>query len=310
MFDWLCDQCDAHKVRTLLIMGDLTDAKDNHSGKLINRAVQAVLQVRACVDHVYVLKGNHDYLLEDSPTFGFLSAFDGVHFISKPTDATSPDDTEPACYLLPHARTPASAWAGLDLSHYQLVFMHQTVTGAVASNGQRMEGDAMPDLSAAGKVWSGDIHVPQRIGPVEYVGSPYHVHFGDSFKARAVLLRSHGPHAATDLHFPSPRRVMLTVGSLAELRKADVDHGDHVKLRLALPPSEHHTWAALREQALEVLARAGVICHGVQLISTGKRLRLRSSSHANTTTPAEMVASFVEAEDWGAEALDVGLGLL
>lgn len=298
-------------MRSLCILGDLTDAKDNHSAQLINRIVDAVLALKAaCVD-LYILEGNHDYLVQGAPTFAFLRRFPGIHFIDKPTDVSGTNDDEAAAFMLPHTKHPEQTWQGLDFTHYDLVFLHQTVSGAIASNGQRMEGESLPSLASAGKVWSGDIHVPQKIGVVEYVGSPYHVHFGDNFKPRCVLLKR--GKASEDLHMDSPRRVMLAVDGIKGLLQQRLKAGDQVKLRLRLPPSEHHEWAKIKHQALDVLQRVKVECHGIELVSTVKRKQLNAPTARKLLTGASasaLLAAHVAAEEWGGDALDVGLELL
>lgn len=308
---WLVDACRANHVRSLCILGDLTDAKDNHPATLINSVVDAVLALKAaCVD-LYILEGNHDYLVHGAPTFGFLARFPGVHYIGSPRDVSGSADDEAAAFMLPHSKHPAQDWQGLDFTHYDLVFLHQTVSGAIASNGQRMDGETLPSLAAAGKVYSGDIHVPQRIGVVEYVGSPYHVHFGDSFIPRCVLLRRGAP--AVDLHFESPRRVMLTVDGLQDPKLVGMVAGDHVKLRIRLHPSEHHEWLSIKARALDLLKRRGVECHGIELVSSVARKRLQPAGRRRvllSASPEQQVMAHVAAEEWGGDALDMGLELL
>lgn len=309
LFPWLREQLKKQDVATLCILGDITDAKDSHPAELVNKIVHEVKELARLVDDVYILCGNHDYLREGSPFFGFLSEFDNVHFISKPFE---PDAESCTSLFLPHTRTPSKDWAGYNFEHYQYVFMHQTVSGSVASNGMVMDGEKVPDMSAAWKVYSGDIHVPQIINGVEYVGSPYHVHFGDKFNARCVLLPRRGP--AEDLHLPCIKRYVLTVASLAELRtqRRRVHAGDQVKLRISLAASERHEWARIRREACALLQERGVEVHGVELVSTKPRTRLLGASvaAAKRIDPPSAVLRHVQREEWSAEALDIALDLM
>lgn len=303
LFPWLAEQLKTERVKTLLILGDLTDAKDNHSAKLVNRIVMAINSLP--VERVVILAGNHDWLLKGHEFFRFLAVLPHVEYISKPTEDDEPSG--PSAYFLPYSKSPAEDWRGMDFSHYEYLFMHQTVKGAKSSNGQLMEGEDLPALNAV-KVYSGDIHVPQVIGGVEYVGSPYHVHMGDAFKPRCVLLERDGN--AVDLHFKTISRVTLNVTSLNELRGLDLSAGDQVKLRVHLDEAEAHDWAAIRRKAQEHLVGQGVVIHGIELVVAKAERRFGAVPVVRRVTPADAVKRFVDADELGGEALDVAMEIL
>jgi hypothetical protein len=309
LFGWLREQCVTWEIQTLCILGDLTDAKDYHSAELVNRVVREIVRLKECVPRLIILMGNHDYLRSGHAFFGFLSSIPGVTFAASILDTSS--EGEP-CLFLPHTKNPAKDWAGLDFSHYRFLFMHQTVTGSKASNGQTMNGEALPDLSVAGKVWSGDIHVPQHVGPVEYVGSPYHVHFGDSFKPRCVVIQSRGRRE--DLTFPTISRFTLAVSGLAELGRLKFRAGDQVKLRLALARADMHQWAAIKRDSTDYLRGLGVEVCGVELVAPKTRNRVQTADQPRAArramTPEDIVSEFVRREDLGADALDAALEAL
>lgn len=305
LWPWLRQECESGRVKTLNILGDLTDAKDYHPAELTNRLVSQLKACAAVVDQVNVLMGNHDYLKGGHAYFEFLSEFPRIKFITKPCeDAIS----GPAAMFLPHTKTPSKDWAGMDFSHYQYLFLHQTISGAIASNGEKMEGELLPDLNAM-KVYSGDIHVPQIIGPVEYVGSPYHVHFGDSFKPRCVLLDRAGK--PIDLHFETISRRSLKVTSLRELRECNLQAGDQVKVTIQLSEADKHRWHEIRRNAVQWLRAQEIDLHGISLEMKKQRRRLIGTQQEDKRrSPADLVLSFVEGEELGGDALDVGLEIL
>lgn len=302
-------------MRSLCILGDLTDAKDYHPALLTNRVVQQVVRMSKLpsIHTVYILMGNHDYLQAGHAYFEFLSHIPKVVFITKPFEATL-DDGPPALFL-PHTKD-FSTWAHMTLDHLQYLFLHQTFSGAVASNGQRMDGETVLGLNFKGpKIYAGDIHVPQQIGLVEYVGSPYHVHFGDRFVPRCVLLDKRG--RPVDLFFQSPRRVSLTVSSVEDLREqlSDLDQGDHIKLTLQLTPGEKHEWQQRRRELVDLATRFGLVQHGVKLDVKRPLRRLIPGGGTNPPTrehmgPVDRLVRFVEAEGLPPDVLDVGLDLL
>ncbi len=304
LFPWLNKVIKDEKVKSVLILGDLTDAKDGHSAELVNKIVTAVDSL-AC-DDVKILSGNHDWLRQGHEFFKFLNRLPHVQFITEPME--DQDTQGPLTMYLPYSKNPAKDWAGFDFSHYQYLFMHQTIKGAIASNGQAMEGEDLPSLADAGKVYSGDIHVPQVIGPIEYVGSPYAVHFGDKFKPRVLLLERDGN--PVDLHFETISRQTIKVASCKELARLKFRAGDQVKLRMELDESEKHDWAKLRKAAGEILKDAGVQVHGIELILKKTNHRLVADRKITSFRPADILLQFVQDEELGGDAFDLGVDLL
>jgi len=306
LFPWLLHTLQQERVATLNILGDITDAKDYHPAKLANRLVGEVQKLSQVVPDVRILMGNHDYLKRQEAYFSFLSYLPGVRYIDTAWEDTLDDG--PSVYYQPHTKDPVKDLAG-DFTHYDYLFMHQTVKGSVASNGQEMPGYGDSRIKAL-KIYSGDIHVPQIINGVEYVGSPYHVHFGDDFKPRAVLLDKKG--RAHDLHFDSPRRVMLKVGSLKQLRALQLDKGDHVKVTFNLEPSDAADWSQIRRAAARVLGDRGVITHELKMSmnKSDRRISSQQATQMALLRPEDIMTRWVEREELGGEALEIGLELL
>jgi len=187
---YLTNMIIKRKIDYLFILGDLTDEKDRHSAKLTNRIVSNFFCI-ADNCNIVILKGNHDYYTPEWPFFYFLQEHENIDFISNsPIHIKIDENTN--CLALPHTRTPETDWKDLDTSKADYVFLHQTIEGSQSSNGFKLNGLSLNFLKTKyhnGQKWfSGDVHVPQKRGFVEYVGSPYHVHFGDNFKARHILI--------------------------------------------------------------------------------------------------------------------------
>lgn len=302
LFDHLDGLLPEEGIKTLAILGDLTDAKDFHSATLTNRVVQQVMRMRQHVKHVTILLGNHDYLKRGHAYFDFLNKLDGVRFVVKPYEDL---DGDVAVLWLPHTKTPGADWGGLNLEHFNYVFMHQTVTGSVTSNGQKMQSDAQfPDMRSWPKIYSGDIHVPQTVGPVEYVGSPYPVHFGDTFAARMVLIDRR--RRSVDLAYQSVQRATVTVRSVAELRAAGIGAGDHVKLRIQLASADKHEWSRVRRECAEYLAQLGAATHGVELQVEGASRATGRLEAEVKISDLEALRRFVVRHELGAEVFQAG----
>lgn len=305
---WLVKEVLAKNgVKSLAILGDLTDAKDYHSAQLVNRVATSLVVPTWIGLDVFVLMGNHDYLKGGQPYFAFLNEIPKIKYISKIEDTAHMGES---VLWLPHSRNPAAEWK--DKAHcfadFRYIMMHQTIKGAKASNGQLMDGEDLPDLSGLGnKIYSGDIHVPQVIGPIEYVGSPYHVHFGDRFRPRCILLREDG--TTKDFRYPTINRMTVDVESVEDLAAERLHPGDQVKVRAHLQRHELHEWLAIRRRLAEILAKKEVSCHGIELVAPKIVARV-SVKGQRTGSPSRILTEYVEREDWGGDMLDTGLELL
>lgn len=310
LFPWLREQALEYKAKSIAILGDLTDAKDYHSSVLVNRLVKEITALTEVVEQVWILAGNHDYLKDGHPFFSFLSAIPGVKFIN---EVFSDLDGGLPVLWLPHTKQPLKDWADFkDLSWYSHIFMHQTMTGSIASNGQEMGGEGVellkwftpgPDLPT---IWSGDIHVPQKIGLVEYVGSPYPVHFGDSFDARCILVRKDGTRK--DLHFDTIVRASVVINGGHEVKKLDMREGDQLKVKVVLSQAEQHEWGQHRRMVEEWAAKRGVELHGLKLEVTKPRRRL--SEIRKAVDPEEVVLRYVEDEGLTADSFEAAMEIM
>jgi DNA repair exonuclease SbcCD nuclease subunit len=304
------------KAKTLLICGDLTDKKDRHPSELVNRTVRVIRDLqRDCPGvEIVILTGNHDWLKGGEEYFRFLNSLEGVRFITEPREDEK-DVKGPSALFLPFTKNPLKDWAGIDFQHFDYVFMHQTVKGSITSNGQAIErGDELPNLRDAGKVYSGDIHVPQVMstpwGKIEYIGSPYHVHFGDDFQPRAILLEKGG--RAVDLHFKSIRRVSAKVKGVDDLCMSAIfwGPGDQVKVTVKLTEAEKHEWSRIRRECGEVLKRAKVEVHGLSLEVEKSERRTHNEVARTKHSPEQAVLSHVEAEALTPDAFDAAMEVI
>lgn len=279
LVDWVVSQIAMHKVDHVFCLGDITDAKNNHSATLVNRVVKAFARI-AKRARVTIIKGNHDYIDPDNPYFGFLNWIPGVDFVVHPVTDALIDGKH--FMFLPHTRQPELTWKSLDFGKSDYIFMHQTVGGALASNGYRLDGFS-PKLFGKehGDIYSGDIHTPQKVGRINYVGSPYHVVFGDTWEGRCQLLSSGGE--TTDLFFPTLCKHVLDVADaedLNDLRRipdGTIRAGDQVKIRIHLSQSELVDWNKHKSRALAIASENEWDVHVCELKGPGGSQSRRAS---------------------------------
>lgn len=175
--------CRKTKPDALIIAGDLTEEKDRHPARLVNRIVDELKELAEIVP-VVIDQGNHDYKEEEHPFFAFVRHLRRVQWISKPTEYAK------GMLILPHSHDPARDWENIDLANYPMIICHQTFNGAQVGFGRGLEGVDPDILPKKSTTFCGDIHVPQEFGKkLVYIGAPYHVDFGDDYKARMIWVQ-------------------------------------------------------------------------------------------------------------------------
>lgn len=308
LFPWLAEQIKKLNVNILIIGGDLTDGKDRHSAKLTNKMIEGFSLLNA---EIYINKGNHDFIDAETPFFKFITKM-GVHFIIDPKIYNLKIKRETsACLFLPNTKTWKEDWADANFNQFDYIFAHQTFEGIKAENGFPIPGiptDIFDETKA--KIYCGDIHMPQIVGPVEYIGSPYRTHFGDTYNPRVIYVNDVGK--ASDLHFPCPNKHLVTIRVLDDLKRyKDIEAGDQVKIRVKLKRSEYHEWKAFREEVKEFASEKEWDVFSIELSElTEGRVKLDSLLTTGVRKPREVITEFARAKDLSDEQLQIGLSLL
>jgi hypothetical protein len=281
LIPWLCGQLRsklAGGVRDLYILGDICEKKDRHSERLVNRVVDSIVSLyrQGNVHRIVILGANHDGL--DLPFFRFLGYLPYVRYITAPEILQT---CGKRIGLLPYTKRPEHDWKGFDFESCHYIYTHVTVSGAKAETGITLEGQASFDvlkslrlarITGESRVFSGDVHVPQRVGAVEYVGAPYPVRFGDRFKSRVVHLSRVGRQE--DWHYPTIRKIKISATGLDSLKRAWLRRGDQLRVELLLGRAERHEYHKRAEQIQKYCEEKGVVLRGIELMGA-PTLRLR-----------------------------------
>lgn len=278
--DWMLklpDLAKKHKCNQVIIGGDLSEEKDEHRAWLVNRVAYHMHRLTEAGMHVIIYTGNHDYVDEDEVFWTFLAFQPNVTFVTRPTALTIGGLGK--CLFLPHTRDWKRDWSGEMLNRrYAYIFAHQTFAGSVADSGYHIERGVPTDIFCKGEcVLSGDVHTPQRVGPVEYVGAPYTVDFGDDYEPR-VLLLSNGSFVSVPCSGPQKR--LLEISDVKQLAKDKTcGAGDIVKVRVTIKgvaPSDWqpiadgvNAWAEKRKLNLHSIQPVIVKPEGKRSVQTG-----------------------------------------
>jgi DNA repair exonuclease SbcCD nuclease subunit len=304
LFKWLAKMQKAHNTTATFILGDITEKKDKHSSVLVNRLVDELIGLRP---PVYILKGNHDFIDPNNPFFRFLNCIQGVEFITEPTYLPDHNVT-----LIPHQPNQAKFDEACGLfSPGSFVMVHQTFDGAKSETNAHLSGlraSAIEVLKPLG-TYAGDVHKPQRCGPVTYVGAPYTVRFGDDFTPRVLLLKG---KSEQNLYFDCPRKWSLTIRSEDDLqRNEDLRQGDQIRLTVELAREEAVEWAAYKKRVLDTCHKLGLEVYETRMkVLTLRKERAKANGGVKIKSNEELIQDFCVAEGTASNIKKVGLKLV
>ena len=258
-FEWFAAEATRRHANYIIILGDLTESKDRHSAALVNAVADGLKQLDTAAPTI-ILMGNHDYVDPQTPYFRWLR-HTGVEFFTEPKRRTL---GESKCLFLPHTRAVRQYADGYRMSDFDYVFAHQTFHGASIGGGRRLDG--LPTTIFAdtrARIYCGDVHVPQRLSNIEYVGAPYHVDFGDDYVPRVIF---DGGREFEDINPPFPSKRKITIDGVERLSDMRVNPGDMIKIEVRLKRSEFDTWNECRRRVQEFAERQRAVLCGCRLV--------------------------------------------
>lgn len=301
IFEWVRKQQKKFSPTHTVFMGDLTDKKDKHSSYLVNKIADGLYSL----DPSYIIKGNHDYIDEDEPFFNFLNKIEGIGLVTEPFKLNG-------VAFIPHTRDEAAFVKACAQYGQKIVLIHQTITGAVAESGTRLSGFSAAPIEALGPgtvCYAGDIHRPQRIGVVTYVGSPYTIRFGDDFEPRCLLV---SPEGKKNLYFDCPRKWSLTISNAKDISLNNrLLEKDQVKVTLELEREEASEARTYMKQVREACLKKGLELYGLEIKMASNTKKSKSVNKSGTAqTPEEIILAFSKREGLPPAVEQAGLDLL
>lgn len=299
---------DKYSQDEVCILGDLLDRKDKHPATLLNRLTNKLASLAQRFTWIHILMGNHDYNVNGPAYCEFINKLHPhrrIRYYTKPTVAYD------ELLLLPFSPDPHRDWEGIDWSLYKAAFIHQCLDGA-RYNGMRLEGLRYM-FPRRMKVYAGDIHQPQEVGPVTYVGAPHPCNYGDDYETRMLVLNGHYQVVAAH-PIPTIKKHMLRLSSLDELRDLSVHKGDQARIEFALPVAELATWAASKQKIAQWADAHNVSLASVQAVvqtQSSKRVALDDVAQTFDNDPFALLQAFATEEGLtDTKLLDAGMQLL
>lgn len=292
-------------VTQTFLLGDITEEKDRHTDWLVNKVVEHI-EWFTRLGPVYIDQGNHDYLSDpDMPFFFFLRHLRAVRWVRQPTAFNSPGLGR--VMFLPHTRNHKRDWKGLTFKDAAYIFAHNTFAGARMAGGRAIEGGIPTDIfPQRARVIAGDVHIPQTVGKVTYVGAPYTVDFGDDYQGRFLILDG---KKATSHRLLGPQKRLIEFDHQLHLEhgKNDTYHpGDILKIRIAVPRSQIATWSKLRDDAKEWATRAECKVWSIEPVIIEDKIAKKRIRRAEVKSDGEVMKEFARTRGISSQMLTYG----
>jgi calcineurin-like phosphoesterase family protein len=287
-----------HTISTLFILGDFVDKKDRHSASFVNRLMT---ELGALDCRTVILRGNHDTTISPPNFFDFLHD-DKTDYITQPTVW----GRQHLLLLLPFTLNPKIDWQDLHLADYKALFMHVTYPGAIGENGHALEGTRLPLLRGETKIFSGDVHTPQRFNNFVHVGAPHPVKFGDTYPCRMLMISEDSFEIVEEIQLEPTRKLMLDITDINQLVRVKVRPGDQVKIRFHATADDIARFGEV-EQQIAAWAHA----HGAKIAATEVDVATGYYQGVDTNqSPAEILKEYAAQEGLSDDLTKVGLDLL
>lgn len=221
----LPDLITTYKVDQIYILGDLCETKDEHAAYLVNQVVDGIARINN-ISPVTLLMGNHDFLQQGEPFFRFLRNIPGLRYIAQPRQKNGH-------LFLPFTRTPEQDWKSVEFGGVKRVFTHMTFDGASSGFGHKLEGVSL-DLLPNVPIISGDIHTPQKIENLTYVGAPYTVDFGDNYLGTVLLLKDDRMSRVT---VGGPQKRIVRAPNMTPAKRGDI-----IRVEVPIKAADYSRW--------------------------------------------------------------------
>lgn len=312
IFNWVDTIHNEYNINELYILGDLTDKKDNHSSELVNRLSTKLVSLGNKMS-VFILRGNHDAIGAKNPFFEFsnnLCSGNDIFFVDKQSSFGDImfipyiRDILEFEYILNNVLIPNG-----HLIKY--IFMHQPFIGARAQNNfiisKGLKPSVFDNLPYNIKIYSGDIHAPQKVGRIEYIGAPYHVTFGDSFDGGGLLLQDDNP---IYLKFNTLKRHGITISNEMELDNYKFNNGDQAKVRVELFKEDFYKWDLIKKHIKEYLKEKDVILVSLEIAPKKKEREKSELRSVEKESNNEVLYRFCKRESLSDRFSEIGETLL
>jgi predicted phosphodiesterase len=281
LFPYLKHVYETNKMNYIFMLGDITEKKDNHSAKLVNRLLENIKELSDIVPIIF-LQGNHDAIDVNIPFFKFLQSMKNVEFITKPT-IKFPAIKSESFKFIPYNKNPEEVLQeSYNGAKTDYILIHQPILNSITQTGHKLEtGLDVGCFDSQTKIFAGDIHKPQIIGNAEYVGAPYHNYFGDNYRGQMIMLDTENKDMGY-LYPDLPRKLVLDT-ELHTLPKIWLNENDQVKFRIHLNKIDYPYIDAYKKDIKIFCEEKNLILKSIETVPIIPKNKVITSININET---------------------------
>jgi DNA repair exonuclease SbcCD nuclease subunit len=224
-----------YQVKRIFLLGDVFELKDRIPARIMILFAEAVAKYPCPLT---ILRGNHDFAEDEYAPIRLLEREGKIDFISNPWVDFSKTSTSNGIAFLPYFRKWnqfVEEWKRLHFlieGHSEptkLFLFHNTVPGSKFANNRKAEGEFdLPTIKNV-RYLAGDIHLPQKVGPIQYLGSPYQVDFGEEGQDKFVYLYKTEGDILTPVELKYPKFISVDVSTINDIEQKDIE-GNYVRM--------------------------------------------------------------------------------
>lgn len=185
ILDQIIDVVREHNIKVVKFLGDVFELKDRIPSHYLIEFKKRIEALSGWSDLTFLI-GNHDFNL---PKYPVIEVFNEV-IVGEP--CVYEESIGNIAYI-PFQRSMEDFWkvwtAFLNLEP-NIVFFHQEFPGAIYDSGKTISGSRnLLGMFRPGTLYfSGHLHNHQKVGPINFVGNPYHKTFSDEGTKKYVWL--------------------------------------------------------------------------------------------------------------------------
>lgn len=287
-------------ITGVFCLGDFLDRRDRFSGKFVNRLLDQMQRV-AGLAPFWIMKGNHDDPLSGPAFFEFVNdRIDGIRYVTRPTPCGR-------VILLPFTRDPHSDWQGIDFSKFRAAFLHVTPNGAISESGYQLTGRQLPEFPKGVRLYTGDVHQPQKLRRWTIVGCPHPIKFGDEFQPRMLLLDEGTLEVEEEIPIRTIGKRVVEISGVGDLERVEVRPGDQVRVRVSLSGTDVDRLGEIERAVAAFAASAGVTIASTETVVETPTVQ---GAADRDMPPDEVLRQFAAEDDISLDLLDLGVELM
>ena len=289
--------------------------KDRHSGELLNRLARSLGNLHDETGaQIWVTKGNHDDPLNGTPYWEILNKLGtAVQYITEPLSFGYQN-----VLLLPFSSNPLEEWKNFDLASYDAILMHQTVAGSLIEGDRKLEVDSnpMPILTEKVKAYSGDVHRPQQVGRITYIGAPHPVKYSESWPNRFIIIRDGNWKAPINEWIRPVHREIYDLDRDCDDRVLlGLQKGDQIRIRYHLTAKDLTEWPVKEEYWKKLVNKRGIYLASLEAIlsddiTTNADKKEEKATALELLNPEEALKLYASEEKLSEDVIAVGLELM